>query len=100
MNMDLTVPLRTWFGHDEFRPGQREVIDHLLEESMWYSAEPFLLSHEELATLWHPPTASVGGERVATMAYTERAPPATLPRTLHPGDTLLGRTSYRESARP
>jgi hypothetical protein len=61
--------------------------------------EPFLLSNEELATLWHPPTAGVGAERLAVTRYTEREPPAVLPSTLEPGDTPLGRTLFRADDR-
>ena len=62
-------------------------------------AEPFLLSNEELATLWHPPTAGVGTERLAVTAFTEREAPATLPAQLASGDTILGRTRFRSDDR-
>jgi hypothetical protein len=61
---------------------------------------PFLLSNEELATLWHPPTAGVGTERLAVTSFTEREAPATLSSELQPGDTLLGRTCFRTDDRP
>src|SRR5262249_30598278 len=59
----------------------------VLRRNKW--AEPFLLSNEELATLWHPPTVGVGAERLAVTAFTEREPPAVLPSTLEPDDTPL-----------
>ena len=39
----------------------------------------FLLSHEELATLWHPPTAGVEPERMQVSAFTECEAPTVLP---------------------
>jgi hypothetical protein len=64
------------------------------------AASPFLLSHEELATLWHPPTAGVGTQRLVVTAFTEREAPAALPSELLPGDTLLGSTCFRDDSRP
>jgi hypothetical protein len=39
---------------------------------------PFLLSHEELATLWHPPTATVGNAHLSTTEFTELEAPTVL----------------------
>ena len=62
--------------------------------------EAFLMSPEELATLWHPPIAGAGAERVAYTPFTEHEPPATLPAHMEPGDTIVGRTCYRSEDRP
>ena len=35
-----------------------------------------LMSHEEIATLFHPPTATVAAERMQTSEFTELEPPA------------------------
>lgn len=57
---------------------------------------PFLLSTEEVASLWHPPTAGV---RTATMDRVESRslePPTDLPRIAeHPQLAILGTTVFR-----
>lgn len=40
---------------------------------------PFLLSTEELSTLWHPPSQTVRAETLDTVAYREFEPPVNLP---------------------
>jgi hypothetical protein len=56
----------------------------------------FLLSVEELATLWHPPTVTVKAPTMATVETREMEPPATLPLTRScPGLPALGMTSFR-----
>src|SRR5205823_3663224 len=39
------------------------------------SARPFLLSQEELATLWHPPMAGAGVEQLDVTPFQELEPP-------------------------
>jgi hypothetical protein len=56
----------------------------------------FLLSTEELATLWHPPTAGVRTETMARVESREMEPPAGLPRpSWDQGVTLLGQIVFR-----
>jgi hypothetical protein len=59
----------------------------------------FLLSHEELATLFHPPTASVQAERLQTTTFTELEPPAKFYSGEEPGAVTLGRVRFRNDAR-
>ena len=56
----------------------------------------FLLSAEELATLWHPPTANVRTAKLRTAPFRELEPPVMLPaKEWEPGVTLLGRVKFR-----
>ncbi len=56
----------------------------------------FLLSAEELATLWHPPTANVRTAKLRTALFRELEPPVMLPaKEREPGVTLLGRVKFR-----
>ena len=56
----------------------------------------FLLSAEELATLWHPPTRTVQGPALGTVESRELPPPVDLPtRAQEPDLALLGRSEYR-----
>ena len=55
----------------------------------------FLLSHEELATLFHPPTENVSIENVQTTTYRELPPPALLGSGTGDGEVVLGRMQYR-----
>ena len=56
----------------------------------------FLLSAEELATLWHPPTQTVQGPALGTVESRELPPPVNLPtRAQEPDLALLGRAEYR-----
>jgi len=61
--------------------------------------EGMLLSHEELATLWHPPTTGTGEDAVQASSFTERRPPVFLPNGTEPGAVVLGRTLYRQDNR-
>lgn len=59
-------------------------------------APPFLLSTEELATLWHPPTTRVRAPTLAQVESREFAPPVTLPKPdTHPDLAVLGSTLFR-----
>src|SRR5205807_6575336 len=53
--------------------------------------EGSLLSHEELATLFHPPTATVATDRLQTMELRELEPPAHFSTGEEPGAVTLGR---------
>jgi hypothetical protein len=59
----------------------------------------FLLSHEELATLFHPPTADVAVEKLHTSAFTELEAPATFNSEESEGAVVLGRVRFREDRR-
>jgi hypothetical protein len=55
-----------------------------------------LLSTEELAALWHPPTTTVRSPTLAQVESREFEPPVTLPRAAdHPGIATLGVTAFR-----
>ena len=54
----------------------------------------FLLSHDELATLFHPPTATVAAEGLQT------EPPAVLPAVESRGVVALGQVRFRDDHRP
>ena len=55
----------------------------------------FLLSAEELATLWHPATATVRAEKMETSAWREMEPPAKIPSGKAADEALLGRLKFR-----
>lgn len=56
----------------------------------------FLLSTEELATLWHPSTVTVRTPTLAQVESREFEPPVTLPRAAsHPDLAILGQTAFR-----
>ena len=58
----------------------------------------FLLSHEELATLWHPPTAATKAERLKVSEFTELEAPPRLPAE-DEGAVILGRVCFRDDQR-
>ncbi|MFV0443899.1 MAG: hypothetical protein ACK5Q5_10040 [Planctomycetaceae bacterium] len=51
----------------------------------------FLASHEELATLFHPPTANVAAEGIRRQEFRELEPPAVFPSGTEPDAITLGR---------
>jgi hypothetical protein len=58
---------------------------------------PFLLSTEELATLWHPSTLTVRAPTLAQVESREFEPPVTLSRLKdHPDLAVLGVTAFRD----
>lgn len=59
------------------------------------SGKGSLMSHEELATLWHPPTATVAAERMQTSEFTELEPPAKFYSGGEPGAVTVGRVLFR-----
>ena len=63
------------------------------------SGESFLLSHEEVATLFHPPTASVDAEGMQRNEFTELEPPAVFRSGAEEGSVLLGLVRFREDRR-
>ena len=58
----------------------------------------FLLSHEELATLWHPPTAAAQAERMQSSEFQELEAPAVL-HSEGEGTVVLGRVRFRDDER-
>lgn len=69
----------------------------------WYrtrrTPRPFLLAHDELATLFHPPTATVLTEGLHRSEFTEMEPPADLPSVDERGVVVLGRARFRDDHR-
>ena len=63
------------------------------------AGQGFLLSHEELATLWHPPTASVAAERMQTSEFTELEAPTQIYAGKEEGAVTLGRVRFRSDQR-
>ncbi|MFO0967866.1 MAG: hypothetical protein U0793_20070 [Gemmataceae bacterium] len=60
------------------------------------SSQTFLLSTEELATLWHPPTATVRAPTMTTVESRESEPPLELPTpNRYPGIAVLGEACFR-----
>jgi hypothetical protein len=59
----------------------------------------FLLSHEELATLFHPPTATVAAERMQMQEFTELEAPAFVYAGKEDGAVPLGRVRFRDDQR-
>jgi len=59
----------------------------------------FLLSHEELATLWHPPTATVLAEQMQTTEFMELEAPAKLDSGKEEGSVPLGSVLFRDDHR-
>jgi len=63
------------------------------------TSRAFLLSHEELATLWHPPTATAAPERMRVSEFTELEPPAMIGPATEEGTVALGRVRFRDDQR-
>lgn len=59
----------------------------------------FLLSHEELATLWHPPTATVLAEQMQTTEFTELEAPGRFYSGEEEGAVIVGRIQFRDDRR-
>lgn len=59
----------------------------------------FLLSHEELATLFHPPTAGVAVERLQTSDFRELEAPVAFSAETAPGTVTLGTVQFRDDRR-
>lgn len=63
-----------------------------------HCGNPFLLSHEELATLWHPPTATAAAERMPGSDLKELEGPTAF-HSEEKGGAVLGRVRFRDDAR-
>ncbi len=57
--------------------------------------KPFILSQEELATIYHLPTLSVTTPRIAWVESPKLEPPANLPDETEKEITLIGETNFR-----
>lgn len=60
----------------------------------------FLMSHEELATLWHPPTEAAQAERMQASEFTEMEAPASFHSEKEEGAVELGQVLFRDDRRP
>lgn len=81
----FSVPARATIQIDRIRRGNARRHGHSL------------LSAEELATLWHPPTNSGRPSRVATTGFQQLEPPADLPTPGNDkGIATLGRVLFRD----
>lgn len=58
-----------------------------------------LLSNEEIATLFHPPTATVAAERMQTMEFRELEPPPNFLSGCEPEAVTLGQVLFRGDTR-
>lgn len=58
-----------------------------------------LLSHEEIATLFHPPTATVAAEQMQTMEFRELEPPPRFLSGTESGAVTFGRPLFRGDTR-
>ena len=58
------------------------------------------MSHEELATLWHPPTEAAQAERMQSSEFTELEAPAFFHPENETGAVVLGRVLFRDDRRP
>lgn len=74
---------------------------HLRHGRRWKATggNVFLLSHEELATLFHPPTATVAAERMQMQEFTELEAPAFIYAGKEEGAVPLGRVRFRNDER-
>jgi hypothetical protein len=59
----------------------------------------FLMSHEEVATLFHPPTASAAAEKMQTNEFAELEPPPDFLSGEEADAVTIGRTLFRDSDR-
>jgi DNA helicase HerA-like ATPase len=57
------------------------------------------MSHEEIATIFHPPTAAVAAEQMQTMEFRELEPPPKFLCGTEPGSVILGRALFRGDTR-
>lgn len=61
--------------------------------------QSFLMSHEELATLWHPPTATAAVEKMPGSDWLELEGPARFHWEEGMGSVVLGRMKFRDDRR-
>lgn len=61
----------------------------------WIGKRGFILSAEEIATLWHPPSQSVHAPAFQGVEWREMEPPLQLPSPREPDAALLGKSCFR-----
>lgn len=59
----------------------------------------FLMSHEELATLWHPLTSTAAVERMESNTFAELEAPSEFHSEKEEGSVVLGRVRFRDDQR-
>jgi Helicase HerA, central domain/TraM recognition site of TraD and TraG len=71
---------------------------HPVKKRRWQRHSTFLLSTEELATLWHLPTLTVRAPTMTAVESREMEPPVRLPtKQEHADMAVLGQTEFRGS---
>ena len=68
-------------------------------DSSRLTGQGMLLSHEELATLFHPPTTSVEAERMLSKEFSELEPPSRFCSGSERGAVVIGRALFRADDR-
>lgn len=81
----FVLPRRTVFARGRVRRVSK------LRKSL--DAPSWLASSEELASLWHPATQTVGAVNMESAAYRQLEPPANIPRKEEEGTAVLGRSN-------
>lgn len=79
----------------------RAALARFTSEEAWFrrcrkGGRGFLMSAEEVATLWHPSVSSVKAARMARAAVREVEPPIRLPHPNERGVTEVGRVLFRQ----
>ncbi len=85
----FTLPGRATFRHSRVRHRRR------VPPRTPPPRRGFLLSTQELATLWHPATAMVRAEKMEINAWREMEPPTRIPSGKATDEALLGRIKFR-----
>lgn len=81
----FVVPRRSRFELGETRRSSRCPVS--------FRTPAWLISSEELSSLWHPATQTVSTTNMETAAYRQLEPPSKLPRKKEEGIAVLGRTN-------
>ena len=69
---------------------------HAAKPGLWHRKRTFLLSTEELATLWHLPTLTVRAATMTAVESREAEPPVRLPTAKdHPDLAIVGQAVFR-----
>ena len=89
----FSQPQLNYFDIRQFQSGKnsqtfRDIVARRQES-------PFILSQEELATMFHLPTKSVSTARIQWVNAPKLEPPANLPGNKEEDITLLGKTNFR-----
>ncbi len=65
-----------------------------------HSDQCFLMSHEELATIWHPPTVMAAAERLRVTEFMELEAPVRFHSEKGVGNVTIGQVKFRGDSRP